>query len=159
MAVLKEGSIAPNFCLPDQDENKVCLEDFKGKWVILYFYPRDNTPGCTKEAIEFSEHFEEFSKLDAVILGVSADSTKSHKKFIDKHNLKVTLLSDIDHDVLEKYGVWELKKRYGREYYGTVRSTFIIDPEGKIRRAFKNVKVKGHVDEVKQTLEELKKRN
>ncbi len=155
MAELKAGDLAPEFCLPDADEKEVCLKDFRGKWVVLYFYPKDNTSGCTREAIDFTEHLEEIEKLGAVVLGVSPDSTKSHVKFREKHNLKVTLLSDPEHKVLEMYGVWQLKKMYGREYYGVVRSTFLIDPDGKIAHIWRKVKVKGHVDDVINRLKEL----
>lgn len=151
------GEQAPDFCLPNQDGKEICLKDFRGKWVILYFYPKDNTPGCTLEAKDFTNHLEEFQKLDAVVLGVSKDSVKSHKRFIEKHGLKITLLSDPEHKVIESYGAWGVKKRYGKEYYGTIRSTFIIDPEGKIAAVWYNVRVKGHVEEVKKKLEELKK--
>ena len=146
---------APEFCLLDQNDNAVCLKDFRGKWVILYFYPRDNTKGCTMEATDFTENLEEFKKLDAVILGVSPDSTKSHLNFAKKHGLKIILLSDPKHEVLEMYGVWKLKKLYGREYFGVVRSTFIIDPQGYIRHVWRKVRVKGHVEEVKKKLMEL----
>ena len=149
------GDVAPEFCLPDQDGKEVCLKDFRGKWVVLYFYPKDNTSGCTREAIDFTENLKDFEALDAVVLGVSKDSVKSHKNFREKHNLKITLLSDPEHRVIEAYGAWKLKKRYGREYFGTERSTFIIDPDGKIRYIWRNVKVKGHVDEVKNKLKEL----
>ncbi len=152
---LKIGDKAPDFCLSDAYENKVCLSDFKGKWVVLYFYPKDNTSGCTKEAIGFTEKKEEFEKLGAVILGVSPDSPKSHRNFIEKKNLGITLLSDEDHSVLEEYGVWQLKKMYGREYMGVVRSTFLIDPTGKIAYVWPKVKVTGHVDNVLQKLKEL----
>ncbi len=156
MAELKVGDPAPDFCLPDQDGNEVCLKDLRGKWVILYFYPKDNTSGCTKEAIGFTEHLEEIESLGAVVLGVSPDSVKSHVKFREKHNLKVTLLSDPEHKVLETYGAWQLKKMYGREYYGVVRSTYLIDPEGKIAYIWPKVKVKGHVEAVIEKLKELK---
>ncbi len=149
------GDVAPEFCLPDQDGKEVCLKDFRGKWVVLYFYPKDNTSGCTREAIDFTENLKDFEALEAVVLGVSKDSVKSHKNFREKHNLKITLLSDPEHRVIEAYGAWKLKKRYGREYFGTERSTFIIDPDGKIRYIWRNVKVKGHVEEVKNRLKEL----
>ena len=137
-------------------EKEICLNDFKGKWVVLYFYPKDNTPGCTREALDFTEKLEEFEKLGAVIIGVSKDSTRSHRRFIEKHGIRVILLSDPEHKVIEAYGAWGKKKRYGREYYGTVRSTFLIDPEGRVRKVWRNVKVKGHVEEVLKTLKELK---
>ncbi len=152
---LKVGDKAPDFCLPDKDGNEVCLKDFRGKWVVLYFYPKDNTSGCTKEAIDFTEHLDEFASLNAVVLGVSKDSVKSHKNFAEKHGLKVTLLSDPEHKVIEQYGAWKLKKRYGREYYGTQRSTFLIDPDGVIRHIWPNVRVKGHVEAVLEKLKEL----
>ncbi len=152
---LKVGDKAPDFCLPDKDGNEVCLKDFRGKWVVLYFYPKDNTSGCTKEAVEFTEHLDEFASLNAVVLGVSKDSVKSHKNFAEKHGLKVTLLSDPEHKVIEQYGAWKLKKRYGREYYGTQRSTFLIDPDGVIRHIWPNVRVKGHVEAVLKKLKEL----
>ncbi len=148
------GKKAPEFCLKNHEEKEYCLKDFKGKWIVLYFYPKDNTSGCTKEAIEFTEKKGDFDKLGAVIIGISKDSPKSHTKFIEKHNLGILLLSDEEHKILEAYGAWGLKKNYGKEYYGTIRSTFIIDPELTIRAQWKNVRVKGHVDKV---LEELRK--
>ncbi len=153
---LKIGDKTPLFCLPNQDEEKICLSDFKGKWVVLYFYPKDNTSGCTKEAIGFTEKKEEFEKLGAVILGVSPDSPKSHRNFIEKKGLTITLLSDQEHKVLEEYGAWQLKKMYGREYMGVVRSTYLINPEGKIAYIWPKVKVAGHVDAVLEKLKELK---
>jgi len=146
---------APEFCLPNQDETEICLRDLAGKWIVLYFYPKDNTPGCTTEACDFTEAIEEFEDLDAIILGVSPDSPKKHRNFIEKKNLKITLLSDENKEVLKKYGVWGLKKMYGKEYEGVIRSTFIINPEGEIVAEWKNVKVKGHVEKVKEKLKEL----
>lgn len=145
-----------DFCLPDENGKKICLKDFEGKWIILYFYPKDSTSGCTKEAIDFSEHIDDFKKMNAVVIGVSPDSQQSHKKFIEKYNLKIILLSDEGHKVLQKYGVWQLKKMYGREYYGVVRSTFLINPDGKIVHEWRKVKVKGHVEEVLQKLKEVR---
>lgn len=153
---LNVGDKAPEFCLPDHTGKEICLNNFKGRWVILYFYPKDNTSGCTMEAIDFTEHLKDFEKLDAVVLGTSPDSIKSHQKFIEKHNLKVILLSDPEHKVLKKYGVWKLKRMYRREYYGVIRSTFIIDPEGYIRYIWKKVKVKGHVNDVINKLSEIR---
>jgi len=153
---LKSGDKAPEFCLPGQDDNDVCLADFKGRWVILYYYPKDNTPGCTVEAVDFSAAMEDFTGKNAVILGVSPDSTISHRNFIAKKELTITLLSDPEHKVMEQYGVWQLKKNYGREYYGVVRSTFIIDPDGTIAHAWYNVRAKGHVEKVSCKLDELK---
>ena len=135
------------------------LKSLAGKWVVLYFYPKDNTPGCTTEAGDFSQSLRDFSDLDAVILGVSTDSTKKHRNFIEKKDLKITLLSDEEHKVLEQFGIWQLKKNYGREYMGIVRSTFIIDPEGIIRAVWEKVKVKNHVNEVKEKLKELTMRD
>ncbi|KPK67103.1 peroxiredoxin [candidate division WOR_3 bacterium SM23_60] len=151
---LKISKKAPAFCLPDKDEKKVCLNDFKGKWVVLYFYPKDNTSGCTKEAVDFTAHLKDFKKMDAVIIGISPDSTNSHANFAAKHNLKVILLSDPEHTVIKKYGVWQKKRLYGREYYGVVRTTYIINPEGKITNVWDKVKVNGHATEVKTTLGE-----
>ena len=154
--MLKVGENAPEFCLPNQDDVEICLRDLKGKWIVLYFYPKDNTPGCATEACGFSEALSEFNDLDAVIFGVSPDSTKKHRNFIEKKDLDITLLSDEEKIVLESYGVWQLKKMYGREYMGVVRTTFIIDPDGVIQEVFNKVKVKGHVDAVKTRLQELK---
>lgn len=148
---------AAAFCLPDEEGKKVCLKDFRGKWVVLYFYPKDNTSGCTMEAVDFTDYSNKFEKMNAVIIGISPDSPKSHVKFMEKHGLKIKLLSDESHDVLEKYGVWQLKKMYGREYYGVVRSTFLISPEGEIEHEWRKVRVKGHVEEVLKKLEELNK--
>ncbi len=146
---LRAGSRAPGFCLPDANNSKVCLKDYTGRWIVLYFYPKDNTSGCTKEAIDFSTSVKDFTKMGAIIIGISPDSTTSHFNFINKHNLKIVLLSDTDHKVLKKYGVWQKKKLYGREYYGVVRTTFVIDPKGKVKQVWSRVKVAGHVDTVK----------
>ena len=107
---------APDFCLPDKDSNNVCLKDFKGKWIVLYFYPKDNTKGCTLEALDFTENLMEFETMNAVVIGVSPDSVKSHQSFAERHQLQVMLLSDPDHTVLEQYGVWQLKKMYGKDF-------------------------------------------
>jgi len=147
---------APEFCLPNQDDIEICLRDLKGKWVVLYFYPRDNTPGCTTEACEFTQAAPDFSELDAVILGVSADSTKKHRNFIEKKELGITLLSDEDTSMMQEYGVWQLKKNYGKEYMGIVRSTYIIDPQGVVKASWEKVRVKEHVAKVKEKLEELR---
>ena len=152
MSTAQPGSKAPVFCLPNQDEEQVCLKDFLGKWVVLYFYPKDNTPGCTVEAIDFSAGLQQFAKKGAIVLGVSPDSPKSHCTFQEKHQLTVTLLSDPQHEVLEKYGAWGKKKNYGREYMGVKRTTFLIDPKGKIKRVWENVKAQGHAQEVLETL-------
>ena len=152
---MKEGDEAPDFCLPDHEGKEHCLHDFRGKWVILYFYPKDNTSGCTREAKDFTEMKGEFEKLNAVIIGVSKDSPKSHARFIEKHDLDIVLLSDENHKVIEKYGAWGKKKNYGREYFGTVRSTFLINPDGKIVKIWPKVRVAGHVEEVLNKLKEV----
>lgn len=148
------GDKAPDFSLLNQDDKKVSLKDFKGKWIVLYFYPKDNTSGCTREAIGFTDVKKEMNKMEVTVLGVSPDSTKSHRNFIEKHSLKIGLLSDPEHEVLEKYGAWGLKKNYGREYFGVIRSTFIISPDGDVMYRWKNVKVNGHIDAVVRKLEE-----
>lgn len=146
---------APEFCLPNQDDVEICLRDLKGKWIVLYFYPKDSTPGCTTEACEFTEAVGDFSELDAIIIGVSADSTKRHRNFIEKQNLGITLLSDESTSMMQEYGVWQLKKNYGKEYMGIARSTFIINPEGIVKAVFENVRVKDHVAKVQDKLKEL----
>ena len=153
--MLKTDDKAPEFCLPNQDDIEICLRDLKGKWIVLYFYPRDNTPGCTTEACEFTQAAPDFSELDAIILGVSADSTKKHRNFIEKKELGITLLSDEDTKMMQEYGVWQLKKNYGKEYMGIVRTTFIIDPDGVIKAIWNKVRVKEHVAKVKEELEKL----
>lgn len=155
--MLKINDKAPEFCLPNQDDIEICLRDLKGKWIILYFYPKDNTPGCTTEACEFTEAAPDFSDLDAIILGVSADSTKKHRSFIEKKELGITLLSDEETTMMQMYGVWQLKKNYGKEYMGIVRTSFIIDPSGVVKAVFEKVRVKDHVAKVKEELELLQK--
>ena len=152
---LEVGNPAPNFCLPDKDNKEVCLKDFKGKYAIVYFYPKDNTPGCTTEAIGFTGILPELQKLNAEVIGISPDSPESHAKFIEKKSLKVTLLSDLDKEVLKSYGKWGKKTFRGKEYIGVTRSTFIIDPEGKIAHIWPKVSVKGHTEEVHNILVEL----
>lgn len=147
---------APQFTLKNRDDKTISLADYSGKWIVLYFYPKDNTSGCTKEAIDFSEKLSSFTKQKAVVIGISPDSPKSHASFITKHALKVELLSDPSHDVLEAYGVWQKKKMYGREYFGVARTTFLIDPEGVIREKWEKVKVPGHADAVLAQLCELR---
>ena len=156
---LKVGSTAPSFCLPGATGSRICLKDFKGKWTVLYFYPKDNTSGCTREAVDFSSNIKDFEKMGATVIGISPDSTASHATFINKNNLKIILLSDPEHEVLKKYGVWQKKKMYGREYYGVVRTTFIIDPKGNIKQMWEKVKVAGHVDAVKDYVGTSCKRN
>lgn len=155
MSKLKPGDQAPDFCLSNNLDGQTCLKDLKGKWIVLYFYPKDNTPGCTMEAIYFSKALEEFKALGTEILGVSADSVESHCKFAEKHELAITLLSDVDHEVMAKYAVWKEKKMYGRTFLGIVRTTFIIDPDGKIAHVWPKVKVKDHTEDVKAKLKQL----
>ncbi len=152
---LKIGNKAPDFKLPDATGDIVSLKDYKEKWLVLYFYPKDNTSGCTTEAIDFTGTLPEFKKLGASVIGVSPDSCKSHQKFIEKHDLAVTLLSDEEKTVMEKYGVWQLKKMYGKDYFGVVRTTLLIGPDGKIKHIWNNVKVAGHVQDVLNKLKEL----
>jgi peroxiredoxin Q/BCP len=152
---LKIGEHAPEFCLPDAEKGQVCLKDQRGKWVVLYFYPKDNTKGCTMEALEFTAAEDDFNAKGAVVLGVSPDSPDSHTKFIEKHDLGITLLSDTEKEMLTGYGVWQKKKMYGREYMGVVRSTYLIDPEGKIAYIWPKVKVAGHADAVLEKLVKL----
>jgi peroxiredoxin Q/BCP len=144
-----------DFCLLNQDEVEICLKDLKGKWIVLYFYPKDNTPGCTIEAKEFSELLDEFEKLNAIVIGISPDSPKKHSNFIEKHGLKITLLSDEDKKVIKEFGAWGKKKMYGKEYEGVIRSTFIINPQGEIVQEYKNVKAKGHAKKVLEDLKEI----
>lgn len=151
---IEKGQKAPEFTLPANNGEKVSLEDYKGKNVVLYFYPKDMTPGCTNEACDFRDNHQSFEELDAVILGVSPDPVDSHKKFIDKHDLPFLLLADEDHEVAEKYGVWKLKKRGDKEDYGIERSTFIIDKEGNLQEEFRQVKVDGHVEEALNYIKE-----
>ena len=150
------GRKAPSFELPDQDGKRVRLGDLEGSWAVLYFYPKDNTPGCTTEACEFTEGIQAFKDLDAVVLGCSPDSPESHRKFIAKHDLRLRLLSDPDHEVLERYGAWGEKKMYGRTSQGVIRSTVLIDPEGRIAHHWPKVKAAGHAEAVKQKLEDLR---
>jgi peroxiredoxin Q/BCP len=152
---LKVGGKAPGFCLPDKDDKQVCLKDFGGRWVVVYFYPKDQTPGCTREACEFTERLSDFAGLDAAVLGVSADTSASHRKFAAKYNLAFALLSDPKHEVIEAYGAWQPKKIMGKEFLGTVRSTFIVDPMGIIAHIWPSVNPWGHANEVKMKLAEL----
>ncbi|MGE7921067.1 thioredoxin-dependent thiol peroxidase [Viridibacillus sp. NPDC093762] len=148
MTVL-EGQQAPNFSLKNEQGELVSLADYNGKKsVVLYFYPKDMTPGCTTEACDFRDFYNDFSDLNTVILGVSPDDGKRHVKFIEKHGLPFSLLVDEEHAVAEKYGVWKLKKMYGREYMGIERTTFIIDENGVVIKEWRKVRVKGHIEEV-----------
>jgi len=142
--LVNEGEEAPDFTLLADDERKVSLKDYRGKKVVLYFYPKDGTPGCTREAIEFRDIAKEFEKEGAIILGVSKDSIKSHRKFKQKHELPFTLLSDPEGKVLDLYGVWKKKSLYGRTFMGTERTTFLIDEKGIVKKVYRKVKAKGH---------------
>lgn len=149
------GDVAPDFCLLGAGDQEVCLNSFYGKWLVLYFYPKNNTSGCTREAVDFTAHLSQFQEMGAEVVGISRDSPASHEKFAAKHSLKVGLLSDQDHKVTEAYGAWALKKMYGKEGWGTIRSTFLIDPEGKIANIWRKVKVDGHADAVIKRLGQL----
>lgn len=145
---LSEGDKAPEFKLKNDEGADVSLKDFKGKSVVLYFYPKDDTPGCTKEACDFRDQQKTFAKKNAVVIGVSPDKVESHVKFKKKYGLPFQLLSDPEKKTLEAYGVWKEKSMYGRKYMGVERTTFVIDPNGKISKIFPKVSVTGHVDEV-----------
>jgi peroxiredoxin Q/BCP len=149
------GKKAPEFALEDQDEKTVKLGDFKGRWLVLYFYPKDDTPGCTVEACDFTAGLKDFEGLEASVLGCSPDSPESHRKFIAKYKLKIRLLSDPDHAVLEKYGAWGEKNMYGKINMGVIRSTVIIDPAGKVVRHWPKVRADGHAAEVREALKDL----
>jgi len=144
---VETGKKAPDFSLLANTGQEIKLSDYKGKNVVLYFYPKDMTPGCTTQACDFRDKHEDFSELDTVILGVSPDPQAKHEKFIEKHGLPFLLLVDEDHKVAELYDVWKLKKNFGKEYMGIERSTFIIDKEGQLAKEWRKVKVKGHVEE------------
>ena len=150
------GKKAPAFTLTDHDGKKRKLSEFAGKWVVLYFYPKDDTPGCTTQACEFTAGIADFDGLDAVVLGVSPDDDASHRKFIAKHALKLTLLSDPDHAVMEKYGAWGEKTLYGKQSVGVIRSTTLIDPSGKVAWHWGKVQAAGHAEKVRAKLEELR---
>ena len=154
---LSEGKKAPAFNMPTDGGGKVALKDLAGQIVVLYFYPKDDTSGCTREGIEFSEALAKFKRAGAVVIGVSKDSVAKHDKFKDKHGLKVILGSDEDGKVVEKYGVWIEKSMYGRKYMGIDRSTFLIDGAGKIQRIWRKVKIPGHVEEVLEAAKALSK--
>ncbi|HWQ64267.1 MAG TPA: thioredoxin-dependent thiol peroxidase [Methanospirillum sp.] len=155
MPQLSPGDKAPEFALPDQDGKIHSSEEFRGSWIILYFYPKDNTSACTAEALAFSAVYEELSEIGVPVVGISPDTVESHQKFVEKHDLHLTLLADPLHNVIEAYGVWTLKKMYGREYMGVERSTFLINPNGIIEDIWHKVKVKGHVEAVSSRLREL----
>jgi peroxiredoxin Q/BCP len=155
--MLEEGKRAPAFKLPSSDGGTVSLGGFKGKYVVVYFYPKDDTPGCTIEAQAFSAAQKKLEKLDAAVVGISKDSIEAHCKFRDKHKLKVPLLSDPDGKTIEAYGAWGEKNMYGKKSMGIIRTTVIVDPEGKVAKVFPKVRVDGHVDKVLEAVAELKK--
>ncbi|MGB5416197.1 MAG: peroxiredoxin [Polyangiales bacterium] len=154
--MIKEGHKAPAFNLPSSTGGKLALKDLAGKYVILYFYPRDNTPGCTTEANDFNAALRKIKARDAVVVGVSKDSIDSHCKFADKFKLKFPLLSDADGTMLEKYGAWGEKNMYGKKSMGIIRSTVLIGPDGKVIKHFPKVKVKGHVEAVIAALDQAR---
>jgi peroxiredoxin Q/BCP len=156
MTMPKEGEQAPDFSIPDQNGVTHSLSDYKGKWVLLYFYPKDNTPGCTIEACTIRDQFKDFKKINAVVLGVSTDSVKSHKKFADGFNLPFTLLADENKEVVGRYGVFGEKKMMGRTYMGTKRSSFLIDPSLKVAKVYEKVKPETHASEVLADMEKLR---
>jgi thioredoxin-dependent peroxiredoxin len=155
---LEVGRDAPDFMLPDQNGDDMTLKDYSGKWLVLYFYPKDDTPGCTIEAIDFSTAKDEFAQHDALVVGVSPDAAEKHCTFITKHNLTIQLLCDTDHVVMEQYGAWGQKSFMGKKYIGVIRSTVLIDPNGKVAWHWPKVKAKGHMEEVKAKLIELQGR-
>lgn len=146
MEMVEVGKSIQDFTGLNQAGDRVRLSDFRGRHVVLYFYPKDMTPGCTTEACDFRDAYESFGDLEAVIIGVSPDSVESHQKFMTKYELPFLLLADEDHKLADQFGVWQLKKTFGREYYGIVRSTFIIDKEGILQKEYRNIRVKGHVE-------------
>ncbi len=154
--MLEQGSTAPEFTLPDQSGANHSLSDFRGQWIVLYFYPKDLTPGCTTEACNFRDDFPNFQKLNTTILGISKDSVKRHASFAEKYKLPFLLLSDESGDVCEKYDVWKEKSMYGKTFLGIVRSTYLINPEGVISRVYPKVKVKEHAAEILEDLKELR---
>ncbi len=155
MAEPREGDIAPDFELETDTHGTIRLSDFRGRKVVLYFYPKDNTPGCTQEGKDFSELMDAFEEADTVVIGISPDSVKKHANFREKHGLKVILAADPERKAIEAYGVWKEKSMYGRKYWGVERSTFLIDREGRIAKAWRKVKVKGHAQEVLEAAKAL----
>lgn len=154
--MIEVGKKAPAFTLVNQDGEKWSLRDAAGQWVVVYFYPKADTPGCTTEACEFTDSIEDFAGMDAEVVGISPDSVQALKKFQDKYSLQVTLLSDPSKSVLEKYGAWGTKKMYGREIEGVIRSTVLVDPQGKVAHHWPNVRAKGHAEQVRKALIAMK---
>jgi len=157
-SVVSEGKKAPDFTALDDRGEKIKLSDFKGRNVVLFFYPKDDTPGCTVEACSFRDALPRFEGIDAVVLGISPDSVKSHQKFKEKFKLPYTLVADAEHAIAEKYGVWAEKSMYGRKYWGVARTTFIVDQTGKIAKVFEKVKPEGHASEVAEAVQALSSR-
>ena len=155
MSILEVGKKAPHFELPNQDEETKTLDDYKGKWLVTYFYPKDDTPGCTKEAIEFSELKKDFDDLNTVIFGISKDSLEKHEKFKKKHDLLVELISDVSGTICDNFGVWVEKSMYGKKYMGIERSTFLFDEELNLIKFWRKVKVKNHAKEVLESIKNL----
>lgn len=152
--MLETGTKAPSFTLPDKDGNEISLEDFRGKKVVLYFYPRDNTPGCTRQACAYAGAYEDFKAINAVVIGISKDSTASHQKFAEKYSLPFILLSDPELKAIQAYGVWQEKKNYGKVSMGVVRSTFVIDENGVIEKVMPKVKPDTNAEEILAYLKE-----
>ena len=153
--MLETGRPFPRFELPDQSGQPHSLKDYAGRWAVIYFYPKDNTSACTLEARDFTASAAQFKKRKAAVIGVSPDSVKSHAGFVENKELGITLLSDAEHSLLEAAGVWQIKKMYGREFFGVVRTTVLVDPEGLVREVWSKVKVPGHVEKVLSRLIEL----
>ncbi|HGY09413.1 MAG TPA: peroxiredoxin [Oceanithermus profundus] len=154
--MIREGTKAPDFALPDQEGRIHRLSDYAGRWVVLYFYPKDHTPGCSQEARDFNALLDRFEAMDAAVLGVSKDSVESHRRFAEKLGLRFSILADPETEVIRAYGAWGKKKLYGKEYEGTIRSTVLIDPEGRVARVWPKVRVKGHAEAVLAELERLR---
>jgi len=155
MDKLQLGKLAPDFELPASNEQYVRLSSFRGQKVVIYFYPRNMTATCTQQSCDFRDAYSQYREHGAVVLGISTDNIKSHQRFIEKKKLPFLLLADTEHKVCEQYGVWQLKKLYGREYMGIVRSTFLIDEKGKLVKEWRKVKVKGHIEEVLEAVRSL----
>jgi peroxiredoxin Q/BCP len=157
MSTLNTGDKAPDFSLPADNNSTISLSDYKGQWIVIYFYPKDDTPGCTTESCSFRDHRKDFEKLGAQIIGISKDSIKKHDKFKAKYDLNFPLVSDENSDMCERYGVWVEKSMYGKKYMGIERSTFLIDKKGNIAQIWRSVKVPGHVEDVALALKNLSK--
>ncbi|NOU97452.1 thioredoxin-dependent thiol peroxidase [Paenibacillus sp. LMG 31456] len=155
MAHIEIGQVVPDFTLSASNGQEVSLEQYRGKRLVIYFYPADMTPSCTQEACDFRDFNGQFAQLNAEVIGISPDDLKKHDKFIAKYELPFLLLSDPDHQVCELFGIWQLKKLYGKEYMGVVRSTFLLDESGKLVKEWRKVRVKNHAAEVLQALKEM----